>query len=70
MKDLLNDPAEHFAMEEQLAAEAGIVFLGHGQNHVQNLRLLNEALEEVKGGRMEPRFFSALHRLLVRAAHQ
>ncbi len=57
-------------MEEQLAAEAGIVFLGHGQNHVQNLRLLNEALEEVKGGRMEPRFFSALHRLLVRAAHQ
>ncbi len=57
MGDLLNYLAEHFVMEERLAAEADIVFLVHGQSHARNLRLLNKAMEEVKSGRMEPRVF-------------
>ena len=57
MTDLLTCLADHFATEEKLAADAGVVFFLHGQNHAQNLRLLTKAIEEVKGGRMEPRIF-------------
>lgn len=57
MTDLLTCLADHFATEEQLAADAGVVFFVHGQNHAQNLRLFTKAIDEVKGGRMEPRIF-------------
>lgn len=57
MADLLSYLAKHFENEEQLAAEAGVVFFLHGQNHAQNLRLFNKAIEEVRAGRMEPRVF-------------
>jgi hemerythrin-like metal-binding protein len=49
--------ATHFSMEEQLAAEAGLEFSIHAQEHARNLQLLNKALGEVAQGSMAPRQF-------------
>lgn len=48
---------EHFAMEEELAAAAGLEFSVHTKSHAQNLRLFNKAMDEVKRGVMESRSF-------------
>lgn len=57
LSSLLDYLAEHFAMEEQLAAAAGLEFSGHAKTHAQNLRLLHKGMDEVKRGSMEPRSF-------------
>jgi len=57
LSSLLTYLAEHFAMEEQLAAEGGVEFSTHARDHAENLRLFHKALGEVKRGSMPPRMF-------------
>lgn len=53
LSDLLAFLAEHFVMEERLAAEARLEFSAHTQSHAQNLHLLKKAVEEIKRGGMD-----------------
>lgn len=57
LASLLQYLEEHFATEERLAAEAGLEFSAHTQNHVQNLHLLSKAMEEVKRSNMDSNSF-------------
>jgi hemerythrin-like metal-binding protein len=57
LSSLLAYLAEHFAMEQQLAAESGLEFSAHAQDHSQNMHLFNKALSEVAQGTMPPRVF-------------
>ena len=57
LSSLLTYLAEHFAMEERLAAEGGVEFSAHAQDHAQNLQLFHKALAEVERGSMAPRMF-------------
>lgn len=57
VRELLAFLANHFATEEQLAKAADIEFLVHGQEHARNLRLLDKAVSELEGGKLDRHTF-------------
>ncbi len=53
LRALVKSFADHFATEEQLAQQANIEFLVHGEEHAKNLRLLNKAVAEINAGKLD-----------------
>lgn len=57
VRELLAFLANHFATEERLAQETKIEFFLHGQEHARNLRLLDKAVSELEGGKLDRHTF-------------
>jgi hemerythrin-like metal-binding protein len=53
LTDLVRYLADHFAMEERLAAEAGFDIAAHARSHAENLHLFNKALSEAGNSGMQ-----------------